>query len=141
MNPIVDRKMVQKSGLILVVSTIAVLGFADVAKPMQEYEDLKVLVAEIEADLNAIMQDGYPEGLGIKQFTFDAEQIPQILALIDELERQMARLGRPTDAVKKKASRMGLRKSKRYMKSLVVLGAAVSRAKANRRSTVKAQDL
>jgi hypothetical protein len=29
-----------------------------------------------------------------------------------------ARLGRPTDAVKKKASRMGLRKSKRYMKSL-----------------------
>lgn len=29
-----------------------------------------------------------------------------------------ADLGRPTDAVKKKASRMGLRKSKRYMKSL-----------------------
>lgn len=29
-----------------------------------------------------------------------------------------AALGRPTDAVKKKASRMGLRKSKRYMKSL-----------------------
>jgi len=29
-----------------------------------------------------------------------------------------ARLGRPTDAVKKKASRIGLRKSKKYMKSL-----------------------
>lgn len=29
-----------------------------------------------------------------------------------------ARLRRPTDAVKKKASRMGLRKSKKYMKSL-----------------------
>ncbi len=29
-----------------------------------------------------------------------------------------ARLGRPNDAVKKKASRMGLRKSKRYMRSL-----------------------
>jgi hypothetical protein len=29
-----------------------------------------------------------------------------------------AQLGRPTDAVKKKASRMGLRKSKKYMKSL-----------------------
>ena len=29
-----------------------------------------------------------------------------------------AKLGRPTDAVKKKASRMGLRKSKRYMKTL-----------------------
>jgi len=29
-----------------------------------------------------------------------------------------ARLGRPTDAVKKKASRMGLCKSKRYLKSL-----------------------
>jgi hypothetical protein len=29
-----------------------------------------------------------------------------------------AKLGRPTDAVKKKASRMGLRKTKRYMKSL-----------------------
>ena len=29
-----------------------------------------------------------------------------------------AQLGRPTEAVKKKASRMGLRKSKRYMKSL-----------------------
>ena len=29
-----------------------------------------------------------------------------------------ARLGRPTEAVKKKASRMGLRKSKRSMKSL-----------------------
>ena len=28
------------------------------------------------------------------------------------------KLGRPNDAVKKKASRMGLRKSKRYMKSL-----------------------
>lgn len=28
------------------------------------------------------------------------------------------RLGRPTEAVKRKASRMGLRKSKRYMKSL-----------------------
>ncbi|MEJ2648531.1 MAG: hypothetical protein P8016_09020 [Sedimentisphaerales bacterium] len=27
-------------------------------------------------------------------------------------------LGRPTDAVKKKASRMGMRKSKRYLKSL-----------------------
>jgi hypothetical protein len=29
-----------------------------------------------------------------------------------------AKLGRPTDAVKKKASRMGLRKAKQYMKSL-----------------------
>jgi len=29
-----------------------------------------------------------------------------------------AKLERPTDAVKKKASRMGLRKSKKYMKSL-----------------------
>ena len=29
-----------------------------------------------------------------------------------------AKLGRPNDAVKKKASRMGLRKSKRYLKSL-----------------------
>jgi len=29
-----------------------------------------------------------------------------------------AKLERPTDAVKKKASRMGLRKSKRYLKSL-----------------------
>lgn len=29
-----------------------------------------------------------------------------------------SRLGRPTDAVKKKASRMGLRKSKKYLKSL-----------------------
>jgi hypothetical protein len=29
-----------------------------------------------------------------------------------------AKLGRPTEAVKKKASRMGLRKSKRYLKSL-----------------------
>jgi hypothetical protein len=28
------------------------------------------------------------------------------------------KLGRPTDAVKKKASRMGLRKAKKYMKSL-----------------------
>jgi hypothetical protein len=29
-----------------------------------------------------------------------------------------AKLGRPNDAVKKKASRMGLRKSKRYLKTL-----------------------
>lgn len=29
-----------------------------------------------------------------------------------------AKLGRPTDAVKKKAARMGLRKSKKYMKTL-----------------------
>jgi len=29
-----------------------------------------------------------------------------------------SKLGRKTDAVKKKASRMGLRKSKRYLKSL-----------------------
>lgn len=29
-----------------------------------------------------------------------------------------AKLGRKTDAVKKKASRMGLRKSKRYLKTL-----------------------
>jgi hypothetical protein len=29
-----------------------------------------------------------------------------------------AQLGRPTEAVKKKASRMGLKKTKRYMKSL-----------------------
>ena len=29
-----------------------------------------------------------------------------------------AELGRPNDAVKKKASRMGLRKSKRYLKTL-----------------------
>ncbi len=29
-----------------------------------------------------------------------------------------AKLGRPTEAVKKRASRMGLRKSKKYMKSL-----------------------
>ncbi len=29
-----------------------------------------------------------------------------------------AQLGRPTEAVKKKASRMGLKKSKKYMKSL-----------------------
>ena len=32
--------------------------------------------------------------------------------------RIAAKLGRPTEAVKKKASRLGLRKSKRYMKSL-----------------------
>lgn len=29
-----------------------------------------------------------------------------------------AKLGRPTEAVKKKASRMGLRKTRKYMKSL-----------------------
>jgi hypothetical protein len=29
-----------------------------------------------------------------------------------------SKLGRPTEAVKKKASRMGLRKSRRYMKTL-----------------------
>ncbi len=29
-----------------------------------------------------------------------------------------AQLGRPTDTVKKKASRMGLKKSKKYLKSL-----------------------
>jgi hypothetical protein len=29
-----------------------------------------------------------------------------------------AKLGRPTEAVKKKASRMGLRKSRKYMRSL-----------------------
>ena len=29
-----------------------------------------------------------------------------------------AKLGRPTEAVKKKASRMGLKKTKKYMKSL-----------------------
>ena len=29
-----------------------------------------------------------------------------------------AKLGRPNDAVKKKASRMGLRKSKKYMRTL-----------------------
>lgn len=29
-----------------------------------------------------------------------------------------AKLGRPTEAVKKKASRMGLRKTKKYMKTL-----------------------
>lgn len=29
-----------------------------------------------------------------------------------------AKLGRPNDAVKKKASRMGLRKSKKYLKTL-----------------------
>ncbi len=29
-----------------------------------------------------------------------------------------AKLGRPNDAVKKKASRMGLRKSKRYLRTL-----------------------
>ncbi len=29
-----------------------------------------------------------------------------------------SKLGRPNDAVKKKASRMGLRKSKRYLKTL-----------------------
>ena len=29
-----------------------------------------------------------------------------------------AELGRPTDAVKKKAARMGLRKSKKYMRTL-----------------------
>ncbi|MCP4612761.1 MAG: hypothetical protein GY845_29040 [Planctomycetes bacterium] len=29
-----------------------------------------------------------------------------------------AQLGRPTEAVKKKASRMGLKKSKKYLKSL-----------------------
>jgi hypothetical protein len=32
--------------------------------------------------------------------------------------RIAAKIGRPTDAVKKKASRMGLCKSKRYLKSL-----------------------
>jgi hypothetical protein len=118
MNAIAHRKTVRKPGLILLVSIIAVLAFADGAGAMQEYKDLKVLVEQIEADLNSIMQDSYPEGLGVKQFTFDAEQIPQILALIDELERKMVEMNRPTDAVKKKASRMGLRKTKKYMKSL-----------------------
>ena len=46
------------------------------------------------------------------------------LALLERLFGSMpttqisARLGRPNDAVKKKASRMGLRKSMPYMKSL-----------------------
>jgi hypothetical protein len=108
MKTVVDRKMVRESGLILLMSIVAVLAFPGVAGAMQEYEEIKVFVAEIEAFLNSIMIDSYPEDLDIMQLIFDEPGSYQmILALVDEVEREMT----------------------------------VARAKANRRSTVKAQDL
>ncbi|MCX5645936.1 MAG: hypothetical protein NTZ17_14845 [Phycisphaerae bacterium] len=47
----------------------------------------------------------------------DVQQLKKLFS--DHPTAQVAaKLGRPTEAVKKKASRMGLRKSRRYMKSL-----------------------
>jgi hypothetical protein len=47
----------------------------------------------------------------------DVKQLKELFS--DRPTAQVAaQLGRPTEAVKKKASRMGLRKSRRYMKSL-----------------------
>jgi len=49
--------------------------------------------------------------------TKDVNQLKKLFAS-NPTAQIAAKLGRPTEAVKKKASRMGLRKSKRYMKSL-----------------------
>jgi hypothetical protein len=47
----------------------------------------------------------------------DVQQLKKLFS--DRPTAQVAaKLGRPTEAVKKKASRMGLRKSRRYMRSL-----------------------
>jgi len=71
------------------IGAVALLAFVSVAGAMQEYEDLKVFVAEIESDLQKADQHVCDlERLGILQFTFGIEQLSQILDQVDKLECQ-----------------------------------------------------
>ena len=97
------------------ISVIALLALASPAGAMQEYEDLKTLVAEVEPDNNA-------DGGSTTACTWVLVQIQRI---------------------SQAASAAG-GKVKAYIKSKGMMTsseAAVARPRANRRSTVKAQDL
>ena len=98
------------------ISVIALLALASPAGAMQEYEDLKVLVAEVEPDVDDA------EGGGTTARGWVLMQIRRI---------------------SEAASAAG-GKVKAYIKSKGMMTsseAAVARPRANRRSTVKAQDL
>jgi len=69
------------------IGTLVVLAFASGAAAMQEYEDLKTLVAEIEMDIwKADQQVGDLEDVGILQVMLGSEPLSQILVQVDSLE-------------------------------------------------------
>ena len=85
--------------------TIKALQDAGVAGAMQEYEDLKTLIAEIEADIARARQEVDDlENLGILQSIFGTEQLSEIQAQVDSLESQAASV---LSAVAAKADREG----------------------------------
>ena len=120
----------QRPCLILAVSAIAVFALAGVAGAMQEYEDLKILVAEAEVDINEA------EGGNNAACTWGLGQMERI----------------------KKAALIVASKVKAYVKSKKMMTSsdaleaindnvysvpdtAIARTQGNRRSTVRAQDL
>ena len=130
MKALIHNSITQKPQTIFVGIAVAVFAFAGVAGAMQEYEDLKLLVAESEVDINKA------EGRNNAAYTWVLGQIERI----------------------KKAALFFASKVKAYIKSkkmmtssdaleatsdnvFSVLDTAIARTKANRRSTVKAQDL
>ena len=92
---------------------------------ISQIDDIKKL-AEIGAEAAIIGRSLYEGTLNLSDAINAAKGLwlPSEVKLLKKLfsanptARIAAKLGRKTDAVKKKASRMGLRKSKRYLKSI-----------------------
>ena len=130
MKVLLHNNIIQKPLAMFAGIAVAVIALSGVAGAMQEYEDLKVLVSESEVDINKA------EASNNSAFTWVLTQMQRI--------RQAALVV----ASKVKA----FFKSKKMITSsnaleaasdnvYIVLDTAIARTKANRRSTVKAQDL
>ena len=130
MKALVHDKTMQKPLAIFAAISITTLAFANLAGAMQEYEDLKVLVAEGGDDINKA-EGGHN-------------------AVCAWILEQMQRIRQTALVVASKVK--AFFKSKKMITSsnaleaasdnvYIVLDTAIARTKANRRSTVKAHDL
>jgi len=157
---------------VLGIGTMAILAFASVAGAMQEYEDIKTLVAEIETDIaKAEREIDDLEDIGILLFIFGTEDLSEIQTHVDRLAYQavsvLSALAAQADREGNEAAGTRVRRQMQKIKQaaqqvrnrILEIRSASSidicvipvhmeigmymaiRPRANRRSTVKAQDL
>ena len=130
MKSLIHNSIIQKPLAMFAGFAIAVFTLAGVAGAMQEYEDLKVLVAEVEHDINKA------EASNNSAFTWVLMQMQRIkeAALI-----VASKVKAYVKSKKMMTSSDALEATSDNVYS--VFDAAIARTKTNRRSTVKAQDL
>ena len=124
------NNIMQKPLAVFAGIAIAVSALAGVAGAMREYEDLKLLVAESEVDINKA------EGRNNAAYTW-------VLGQMERVKKAVLVVASKVKAYIKSKKMMTSSDTPEAIGDNVysVLDTAIARTKANRRSTVKAQDL